>query len=436
MHKIIVKLRSALPRSTFMVNVWSLASGTALGQGLTVFSLPLLTRLYSPSDLNSFALFTALVSIFSVISSLLYETAIVSAETNQEAANLTFLSIFISVVLTPIIVILSYIGISQNILGFGSLDVYCLFLIPIAFLLTAFLKTFRYLLMRQGFFSIISKITVSQSVSRSIAQIISGLAGLIPLGLFLGDVIGRAVGIKTSFEYSSKSLFENRENWSATELQTVALKNLSFPFLACPSSLINALSIYLVVPIVTQISDPGFSGNFVLAQRVLSIPLVLIGGSVADVFHQHISHCLRAEPQKVRKVFLETAKKLFFLGLVPMILTAALSPILFQTIFGLQWSQAGILCSVLVPWSLAGLVVSPLSRVVFVFQGQAWKLIYDIASLIILYATLYGSHRFNILPIYAVALLSFASALSYILYFFVLLKIIKIWSTKHKICLV
>lgn len=436
MHKILVKLRSALPRSTFTANVLNLASSTALGQGLTVLSLPLLTRLYSPSDLNSFALFAALLSIFSVISSLLYETAIVSAETNQEAASLTFLSVFISVGLTPIIIVFSYIGINQNILGFGVLDAYCLFLIPIAFLLTAVLKTLRYLLMRQGSFSIISKITVSQSISRSITQIISGLCGLVPLGLFLGDVVGRAVGIKTSFEYSSKPLFENKENWSVRELQTAALKNLAFPLLACPSSLINALSIYLVVPIVTQIADPGFSGNFVLAQRVLSIPLVLIGGSVADVFHQHISHCLRAEPQKVRKVFLETAKKLCFLGLVPMILIAALSPILFETIFGLQWSQAGILCSILVPWSLAGLVVSPLSRVVFVFQGQTWKLIYDLTSLIILYGTLYGSHCFNILPTYAVAILSFASALSYILYFFVLLKIIKKWSTKHKICLV
>lgn len=435
MHKVSAKLRSILPRSTFTANVLNLASSTALGQALTVLSLPVLTRLYSPSDLNSFALFTALVSIFSVISSLLYETAIVSAETNQEATSLTFLSILISVGLTPIIIVFSYIGISQNILGFGSLDVYCLFLIPTAFLLTAILKTLRYSLMRQGNFSVISKITIYQSISRSIAQIISGLCGLVPLGLFLGDVVGRAMGIKTSFEYSSKPLCENKENRSVTKLKTAALKNLSFPLLACPSSLINALSIYLVVPIVTQISDPVFSGNFVLAQRVLSIPLVLIGGSVADVFHQHISHCLRAEPQKVRKVFLETARKLCFLGLVPMVLIAALSPALFQITFGLQWSQAGILCSILVPWSLAGLVVSPLSRVVFVFQGQAWKFIYDLISLFILCVTLYGSHYFNILPTYAVAMLSLASSLSYILYFFVLLKIIKNWSTKNKICL-
>jgi uncharacterized membrane protein len=82
------------------------------------------------------------------------------------------------------------------------------------------------------------------------------------------------------------------------------------------------------------------------------------------------------------------------------------------------------------PWSMLGLVVSPLSRITFVLNSQQYKLIYDVFSLlgqilVFAYAAVVKPSLFE-----TTAWLSIVGVLAYAIYFHILLKIVNLDSFK------
>ena len=65
---------------TFAKDVTKLASGTMFAQILTIVVSPIVTRLYSPEDYGTMALFVSIVAIVGLIACLSYEFAIVLPE--------------------------------------------------------------------------------------------------------------------------------------------------------------------------------------------------------------------------------------------------------------------------------------------------------------------------------------------------------------------
>src|ERR1700730_10072403 len=74
-----------------------LASGTALGQAITVVGAPLLSRFYSPEQVGIFGIYFAIVSIATVAVSLRYEAALPLPESDGEAIDLLLLTVLTTV---------------------------------------------------------------------------------------------------------------------------------------------------------------------------------------------------------------------------------------------------------------------------------------------------------------------------------------------------
>jgi O-antigen/teichoic acid export membrane protein len=420
---LINKIKRLIPKGTFIHNVTTLAGGTLLGQGVMVLTLPLLTRLYTPDDLGEFALFITFVNVATVGGSLLYESGIISAENEQDAAYLTILSIVIAILITPLMVAIFATLINFNFLGFGSLSSADILWMPVVFLTTVLFQPLRYWLIRNSLFGLISKITVTQNVVKSLVQIGLGLVSIGWLGLLIGDFIGRGFGLGRMFRRSREHLTQLILPFSLKKIFLVGYRYSEFPIYSLPSSLLDILSISLVVPMITQMYGITSGGYFLLAQRTLAIPTTLISNSVADAFHNQIALYACNQPLKVKSFFLETAKTLTLIGLIPSLGLALLSPYLFSSIFGTAWEQSGWLVTIVAPWSLAGLIVSPLSRLVFVFGGQKWKLFYDIIVMILVILSFSFAYIFKLNLPELVSLLSGSNVVAYGLYFMILLRI-------------
>src|SRR3972149_7615232 len=79
-----LRLRS----TSFKLDVISLASGTIVGQVLTILASPFLARLFDPEAFGIFALITAIAAVLAAVSTLQYDQAIVLPEKDEDAANL------------------------------------------------------------------------------------------------------------------------------------------------------------------------------------------------------------------------------------------------------------------------------------------------------------------------------------------------------------
>ncbi|MDJ0773401.1 MAG: oligosaccharide flippase family protein [Mastigocoleus sp. MO_167.B18] len=424
MKSLIQRLKKFTYQSAFVSSVTVLAGSTAIGQGLVFLSLPLLTRLYTPQDMGWFGLFTAFINIATVAASLLYEAGIVAAKNDEEAAYLTILSLSLAIITTPIAALVFFALVRFNLFGFGNIPIKTIFWVCLAFLLTAIFKVLKYWLIRQKLFKLIGKVIVIQSGVRSFSQVELGLLPFGWLGLFIGDIIGRGFGIGRMLKYARRDIIYLTQPIKIRKLAQVARRYSEFPAYSLPSSLINILAQSLTVPIITQLYGVTAGGYFVLAQRTLTLPLSLISRSVADAFHSQVASYAHLEPTKVKSFFLQTAKTLALIGFIPTLGIAILSPQLFSLVFGANWNQAGLLVTIMTPWALAGVIVSPLSRIVFVLGRQRWKLIYDIFALTSLIMVLYIGFIFQLSLITSVAFLSLTNIIAYGLYFLVLLTII------------
>ncbi|HEY9666076.1 MAG TPA: oligosaccharide flippase family protein [Coleofasciculaceae cyanobacterium] len=424
MSRVLDKLKTLLPNGNFARSVTVLAGGTALGQGLVVLSLPLLSRLYTPEDIGKYGLYTAFVGIASVASSLLYEAAIVSAQDDDEAAHLTLLAITITILTVPPAILGFYALIRFNLLGFGILPVNIVILTLVALLLTTAFKALRYWLIRNNYFAVISQVTMFQGGIQALSQVGLSLGQLGWVGLLLGDILGRGFGLGRMLSQSWQELARWVWPIKLSRLAHIAAKYSQFPKYSLPSSLIDVLSMSLSVPLLTQLYGPVAGGYFVLAQRTLALPVGLVSSSTADAFHNQVASYARHNPSKLKGFFLQTARTLALIGLFPALTLVFLGPQLFSWVFGATWVESGLLAAVMAPWSLAGLVVSPLSRIVFVLSGQQWKLLYDTSAFAALVLAIFGGSMMGLPLAGSVALLSGLNVVAFGIYFWVLLRIV------------
>lgn len=79
---------SRFGRGSAARDIATLTTGTAIAQFIGVISMPLLSRLYAPSDFGLLAVFVAASSIAATLITLRYETSILVLKEDSEAATL------------------------------------------------------------------------------------------------------------------------------------------------------------------------------------------------------------------------------------------------------------------------------------------------------------------------------------------------------------
>jgi O-antigen/teichoic acid export membrane protein len=418
-HWVIQSLYRLIPNDKQLKNIGLLAGSTIIGQVFLVLTSPIISRLYSQAELGVFGLVTTFSSIVSVAITLKYELAIVSAKTEQDAIDLMVFSIFFSVIFSLFSGIGLFFLILNNLFNFGALPYYS---IPIIILLVFAISVsyvFRYWFTRKEMFGLVGKINLWQGFGRGIGQIV-----LFPL-----SGIGRNLGFTLSWKESHINKHIHDTLLRKKEASKTLKKYNAFPLFVLPSSIIDIASIMMPLPIISGLYGLEAAGLYSLAQRVMTVPLSLIGSSVADVFHSQIAELQRSDRSKIMPSFWSMTRSLTFIGIVPAVILTLLGEPIFKLVFGTQWSQSGQMVALMSPWMLAQFIVSPISRIVLISNKQGAKLFYDITAFIIILVVPYWIHSNGGSVLEALFWLSLGKALAYVLYFLI------VWGQARQISL-
>lgn len=92
-----VSLFRKLAGDGFLRNVFVLASGTIVSQVIILATLPILTRLYSPSEYGTYSMYLSIIGILLMIISFSYENAITLPEDDRTASSVLSLSLRICI---------------------------------------------------------------------------------------------------------------------------------------------------------------------------------------------------------------------------------------------------------------------------------------------------------------------------------------------------
>ena len=96
-------------RSEFSRNVLTLMTGTSIAQAIPIAVSPILTRIYTPEEFGSFALYMTIVSLLSILVTGRYELAIMLPKKDEDAINLVALSILISFIISVFVFLIVFI---------------------------------------------------------------------------------------------------------------------------------------------------------------------------------------------------------------------------------------------------------------------------------------------------------------------------------------
>jgi O-antigen/teichoic acid export membrane protein len=182
---------------------------------------------------------------------------------------------------------------------------------------------------------------------------------------------------------------------SPSDLLNTARRYKKFPIFSTPATLLDSLGPALHVPLITGIFGVSSAGQYSIANQVLVIPAVFIGASVADVFHSRIARLARETPERAPRLFYAVASGLFVVGVAPSAVLYFYGEPLFAAILGEQWRISGVVASALAPRIVSLLVVSPLSRVVMVYQGQELKLVYNALTVLGVILTYHFASKYH-----------------------------------------
>ena len=418
----IQKIWLGLLNNSFSRNVINLSLGSTISQILIIASSPVISRLYTPSDFGLQGLVISFTGLIAVAGSLGLEVSIVSAE-NQESANSTLVICFISNIVIALLGGLAmFVFISNNILSYGSLPLWSVIPSVIVIWAIGFFMALRYWAVRNDYYISISRALMLQGSGRAITPVVYGIFINNWLGLLLGEIIGRVLGIQRIARTACKEVVPILHEYSFRKYLKLIKSNWKFILLGLPSSLISSLYTSLTIPFISTVFSTGLSGQFLFVQNILAVPTSLISSSVADVFHSRISLIKSENPAGANDFLIKMMGQLTWLAILIYVPIAIFSPFLFPVIFGSNWQMAGIIMAYISMLSMFAFVISPLSRIIFVYNTQEYKLALDLFRLTIPFISIFGAKWFNMDFTYTLISYTILGILGYLAYLFIIWK--------------
>lgn len=380
-------------RDKFFRNVIVLASGTIMGQLIVLVSLPILTRLYTPSEYGTYSTYISIIGILLMLVSFSYESAITLPEDDHTASSILSLSLRICIGVS----IASGIGIHvleeplSVWLHESYLTHYYLFFV-ISLFGAGFYQILNYWSIRKKYFKQLARTRYTQSMSQVSSQLGLSLFHLGPLGLILGDIIGRFGGLIPQWRLWRKDVANQSIQSDWADLKESAYRYRRFPILSTASNILNSVGLYLPTIMLASFYGVHVAGWFALGQRILGSPMTLIMSSVRNVYLADSSEYMINAPEKLYPLFKKTVRNVFFVGLAIIVAFFFLAPTAFSILFGDEWKQSGEYVQILSLMYLGQFVANSVGTTIDVMERQDLHLYREIIRTIIILGALLAAY--------------------------------------------
>lgn len=368
-------------QSEFTRNVLTLMTGTMVAQAIPIAISPILTRIYTPEDFGLFALFFALLSIFSVVMNARYENAIMLPKKDEDAINVFALAFLINIIISLflLLIVLFFNDSITNMLGDKRISIW-LYFIPIALFFVGLFNILSLFNNRKKNYKDIAQSLWLKSLIMAIIQLGIGFIKQGAVGLISGQIISQFfANLKLSKNiYRDKSLIASIKR---IKIIALARKYKDFPKFSLPSALANVLSGHLANILISSFFSVATLGFYSLVQRVLGIPSALIGKSIGQVYYEEgVKEKNRTGESS--KVFMATLKKLLMVGIPSFLLLFFTVETLFVLVFGEEWRVAGEYAKLAVPMFFFRFIGATLSSTYDMFGFLKIELIWQILLLV------------------------------------------------------
>ncbi|WP_118195552.1 lipopolysaccharide biosynthesis protein [Albibacterium indicum] len=410
-------------KNSFFNNVLILLGGSALGQVINLLMSPVITRIFPPEAFGVFGVFTSVINILTNSSSLKLEMALPLQKETDEFIELLWICLFANLGYALLIAaVLIFIPISVYETFNVSELVDFLWLIPLTLLITGCTRILTSAVVRFKAYKAISYSFINQILVKNVVQIILGLFSASGLSLIFGTFFNQGTGMTNLIRVLKKRKVLTWTPLSKLIIFSHVKEHRDYIFYGTPSGLINALGLYLPVPLVMYYFGPKEAGGLAFCITLISLPMRVVGKSVSQAFIGECAEMIREKKPGLSKLYKNLILRLSLLILVPFIIATFWGQPIFKLFFGQEWSQSGYFIQILaLPFCLQ-FISSPLSQILNLLTLQKVQLIWDIIRVILTIGTLCLPPILGYAIDPTILIYSVGSSISYVLLILICLK--------------
>jgi O-antigen/teichoic acid export membrane protein len=368
----------------YIKSIATLFSANLIAQLVVLMGMPLLTLLYSPSQIGMLGVSISIISICAILISLRLDIYMLKVIESDLADSFKY-SIQISVIqFTVIFILLLFFGSNLNEFLKVEFDTVHYLLMAITSLLTAIAFLLNSVLTRYKCFPIIAKSTVLKSICLVLFQLLLGLFN-ISKGLWFAELISRLAQVIFLFKKTHQKkllLFKG-------ELSFNKFVSGSKPFVVFSStaSLISTVNTFLPVVVLPFLLSIEAAGLYFFVTQILYTPISMLAQSVSKVFS---SSFINKERNEANRLFYKTFLIIFVIALVLVLLLSLVHP-WFIHYLPSKWQSINTIFNILLLNIIPILSISSLSQVFNLINKQKYlvftecvKLFFQVSVLVYL----------------------------------------------------
>jgi O-antigen/teichoic acid export membrane protein len=359
------------------------AGGTAAAMIFPLISAPILSRLYTPADFGAYAIYFAIVSILTVISSLCMQNAITLEEDFDGQYQALILSCGLTTLFALALVII-IATIPQSYIGRVGLSTenHVERWLPLTVLIGGLSAAFYAWAVKNQRYKELGRNKLILAAVTAALQI--GIGFMNP-GV-MGFVIANLIGLTTSLLLLVRICHHRRTaRLAATNFGSLMEKfrrHYKLALWTLPATLVNTVSSNLPDLLIGRSFGTTQLGQYSLANRMINMPLSFVTTSAQEFFRQQASDEY-AESKSCKMAFNRFFLMLLLFSVVIIIPMLLIIPYLFPLIFGRQWGVAGELMQCLAFLLIVRFISSPLSYVWIIAGKQREDFLWQIGLLTI-----------------------------------------------------
>ena len=400
---------------TYLKNFTKLFSGNLIGQLLPFVFAPFIARIYSPADMAVQENFLTVVSLIGIIAMGRFEIAVVLEKKEERLQILLKLCGWI---LLGFILLSTFFSIYPDWLVhfFKSKEIgFHLRFLPLAIAGLGLLNLLTQWLLHQGKYSSLSSSRIIQSFFQNAGYTFFGYIGFGVKGMLIAWIVGTILPVLILGLPMLQQMLKG--GVSQSELKEMAIHHKDFPMVNSLHAFTDILATqFLLFGIISHQYGVTALGLFAITNRYLKAPLILISGSLSQLFYSEASSLIH-QGRSIKSIYLRTIRMMLTVLLPFAIVIFFFGEDLFTWYLGDKWKEAGTITIYFVPVLITNFICSCVSTTPVLMKQQKIAYVFSIVGYalglgVLFAASLYQFDFKNALLVYSIGMSVFYMVLS------------------------
>jgi lipopolysaccharide exporter len=345
LKELIAKVRA----SAFFKNILIVMAGTGAAQVISISLVPIISRLFTPSDFGILGSFGAIAGIIASAATLDYSQAIMLPKEKENALGLLAVSLFFTAAISLLTLLICIVAPSLVNGLMHTRGAWPLALLVLSILISGLNYSCQAWAVRVKAFKQTSASQVIRSFAEKGASIGFGLLKLGAPGLIIGRMFGNVLASVNLVKVLLPDIRALKKQARREPMVRLAKEYRDFPMYSASQNVISAVSGGIPVLLLIRFFGLPTAGAYAFAMNVLTFPMGFILTSLRQVLFQKASESLH-EGRSLAALYIKVTATLFAMALLPTTVILIWGPQLFTWVFGSQWHVAGELSRSLMIW--------------------------------------------------------------------------------------